>query len=379
MDASTLSEFQLLFPLAQRCILLIFVGLWLWVWQLTIFYKGFHVDISQLVPSSDPSEFVPRSSAKKQLEATRATVIQITKIILPWHIATCFLLQQCNSDQTYAPDAWLVCLLNVQPVCQFITIFAVIFTNSPMVSRCFRNILCFGNIEPRPLRNNYIIITDSLTSYAKPLIDFGLYMCHLLLDPLSEKCIASRSSLGIAINLDLMIGISPVMLRLLQCLREWKRSRSAEEAKSALFNAIKYSLNFPILMCTVYSRTYPTEKPAKYVYWFMLMNSTYGFWWDLTMDWNLGMFNFSFAGMDRNESLRSRRIFPKPAYYLAICIDFALRFVWLWEAMSGRSVFEGEINIFFLQALELFRRWVWLFIKLESEAVNAEVPDKVQD
>ncbi|SCU85951.1 LAME_0D03752g1_1 [Lachancea meyersii CBS 8951] len=379
MATEELSRFQSLLPLPQRCIVLVVGGLWLWYWQVSILVRVYHIDISQLVLSHDPAEFTPRPSASRLVESTHRAVAQVTKIIVPWHILTCVLLQQCNADQKYAPETWMVCFLNIQPVCQLITIFAVLFSNSPMLVRCFKKILCLGNIEPKPLRNNYILITDSLTSYGKPLIDFGLYFCHLMENPLNERCIVTRSSLGLSINLDLMIGISPVMLRLLQCLREWKRSNSSKEALNALFNAFKYSLSLPLLMCTVYSRAYPGEKPENLIYWFMLLSSLYGFWWDLTMDWNLGIFNFSSPGMERNELLRSRRIYPKFAYYVAMVVDFTLRFIWFWELTSGASVFEGEVNIFFLQALELVRRWVWIFFKLEAEATSAEGLEKAQE
>ncbi|SCU83370.1 LAFA_0D03180g1_1 [Lachancea sp. 'fantastica'] len=379
MEQEGLTPFQILFPLPQRCIILLVAGLWLWYWQISVLVKVFHIDVSQLILSHDPTEFTPRSSTSKLVDSTRRVIARITKIIVPWHILTCFLLYQCNADQKYAPEVWMVCLLNVQPACQLITIFALLFSSSPMLLRCCKNILWFGNIEPKPLRFNYILITDSLTSYSKPLIDFGLYLCHLVQDPMDERCIVTRGALGTSINLDLIIGTTPVMLRFTQCMREWKRSSTRKDASAALFNAIKYSFSLPMLICTVYTRSHPGEKPGNSIYWFMLMSSAYGFWWDMTMDWNLGIFNFSSHGMDRNEFLRGRRIYPVFAYCAAMLIDFVLRFTWLWEFISGASVFEGEANIFFLQSLELLRRWVWIFVKLEAEASVGDTSEKIPE
>ena len=378
-QAATPAGFLILFPLPQRCILLIVFGLWLWVWQATILYKKFHIEVSQLIVSQDPYIIVPQHSTTRQIEATRRVVTRITKLILPWHVVTSFLLLKCTEDQKYAPAVWMVSLLNIQPLCQFITIIAILFSSSKMVSRCFRKILALGNIEPKPLRNNYILISDSLTSYSKPLIDFGFYLCHLVVDPISENCIISRTAMGSAINLDLMIGTAPVIIRLLQCLREWRRSRTLGDARSSIFNALKYSLHLPIVMCAVYSRSFPDVKPGNYVYWFMLLNSFYSFWWDLTMDWNLGVFNFGRSGMGRNEVLRARRHFPSYMYFLAMSADFTLRFMWLWELLAGRSAFEGEANIFFLQILEILRRWIWIFVKLDAEAISLDNPEKLQD
>ncbi|SCU95148.1 LADA_0G13828g1_1 [Lachancea dasiensis] len=379
MGMAQLTTFELLFPLPQRCILLMVAGLWLWLFQISILHRAFRIDISQLVLSHNSSEISPRIPTTRLIQNTRQIVQRITKIILPWYAATCFLLHKCNGDSNYATEAWILCLLNIQPLCQFIAIFAMVLDYSPMVLRCFKKILCFGNIESKPLRNNYILLTDSLTSFGKPLIDFGLYISHLVSRPFDEKCIVDRSSHGQVYHLDLIIGITPVMLRLSQCLREFQRSKSSGQSKNALYNAVKYSLNLPVLACTVHARMFPNGSSTNKVYWFMMVSSIYGFWWDLTMDWNLGMFNFSSKGMDRNEFLRSRTLFPQVAYCIAICTDFAIKFAWLWELMLGRSVFKGEANIFFLQSLELFRRWVWTFVKLEAEAVNLEGVEKMED
>lgn len=371
-------QFLLLFPIPQRVILLVLVGLWLWQWQLVLLSKK--IDITRIILTMDPYDIHPQPSKAKLVQSTKSCVTTITKIILPWHILTVFLLSQATQDK-YGTSVWLVGLINISPLLQLITIGALLFSSSTMLQRCFKNIICLGNIEPKPLRTNYILISDTLTSYGKPMIDYGLYLCQLLTNPVGTDCIIRKDPLGISLNLDLMIGITPATIRLIQCLREYKRSTSSADARAALFNALKYSCQFPILVYTVVTRAYPGETPSANIYWLLLLNSMYTFWWDLTMDWKFGFFNFTNSGMKLNEVSRAQRHFSIKTCYCAIFVDFILRFAWLWELVSGVSVFKGEMNVFWLQFLEIVRRWIWIFFKVEAEYLSLQgaFTEKAQD
>lgn len=372
-----LGRFLIFFPVPQRAIFLLIAGLWLWSWQLSILSKR-GIDVSKLIITNDPYAIRPRTSSMSLIASIRGSNAKITKILIPWQIATSFLLQMVVNNP-YGVPAWLVCLVNISPLCQLVTVATILLSSSPMLARCVKNILRFGNIEPKPLRLNYILLSDTLTSYNKPMIDFGLYLCHLLIDPVNYNCIVSKSSLGIALNLDIMIGIAPAVIRFVQCLREWNRSSSKAQAYSSIFNALKYASNLPILVCTVLARANVEKSPSNNIFWFMFFHSAYSFWWDLTMDWDLGFLNFSQSGMTRNEVLRKRRYFSPFAYYICAGFDFTVRFFWLWELFAGRTVFEGEINFFFLEILEILRRWVWIFIRVEAEASEGGNPEKSQD
>jgi len=70
--------------------------------------------------------------------------------------------------------------------------------------------------------------------------------------------------------------------------------------------------------------------------------------------------------------LRPILLLPDPAlYYLAILVDFLLRFTWSLKLSSHlHSVHEIEAGIFLMEALEVFRRWMWVYLRIEWEAVR---------
>jgi hypothetical protein len=55
-------------------------------------------------------------------------------------------------------------------------------------------------------------------------------------------------------------------------------------------------------------------------------------------------------------------------YYCAIVIDLILRFTWL-SRLSARleKVNNVESGIFLLIFLEIARRWMWVFFRVETE------------
>lgn len=269
---------------------------------------------------------------------------------------------------------WLV--LNVTPLLELLAIVALILKSSTMAARCLKKILWFANIEPKPLRNNYIVMSDTLTSYSKPIMDFTIYLMYLVNDPFNTRCQFEKYQNAVSLNVDLFVGILPSMIRMIQSLREYSRHTTKDD-NTQLFNALKYASNIPIMATAVYTRYYKLDSMS-IIYWFMLWNSFYTFWWDLTIDWKLGMFNFK---AERNiSSLRHTLLYRgNYIYFAAIILDFVLRFAWFWEYISGKSIFYGELNIFWLQTLELFRRWVWLFFKVEAEYITIIDDGKIDE
>ncbi|BEJ15597.1 hypothetical protein CspHIS471_0502020 [Cutaneotrichosporon sp. HIS471] len=70
--------------------------------------------------------------------------------------------------------------------------------------------------------------------------------------------------------------------------------------------------------------------------------------------------------------LRPTLLLPDPAvYYLFTVLDFVLRLTWSLELSSHLHVISDiESGVFLMEALELVRRWMWVFIRVEWEAVR---------
>lgn len=104
---------------------------------------------------------------------------------------------------------------------------------------------------------------------------------------------------------------------------------------------------------------------------FVALNSFYSFYWDVAKDWDLNLFSSS---AKRNNSehpygLRLNRHFhANIMYYAAIVINFLLRFTWILKLSPHLDHFNDlEGGIFTMQILEVFRRWIWIFLRVEAE------------
>jgi len=161
------------------------------------------------------------------------------------------------------------------------------------------------------------------------------------------------------------------------------------------------------------------------------VNSGYSFWWDVTNDWGLSILQMSTSSANprtpsparpfilpqRHEShpavfslpvsqdedqrsfsasvsasqptlrerysrgLRPTLLFHDPiVYYIAISLNLVLRLTWSLKLSSHlHSVAELESGVFLLEALELIRRWVWVFFRVEWEAVKKGFEGRVSN
>uniref|UniRef100_A0A8C2N0Z4 Solute carrier family 53 member 1 n=1 Tax=Cricetulus griseus TaxID=10029 RepID=A0A8C2N0Z4_CRIGR len=102
---------------------------------------------------------------------------------------------------------------------------------------------------------------------------------------------------------------------------------------------------------------------------FCAISSCYTLIWDLKMDW--GLFDKN-AG--ENTFLREEIVYPQKAYYYcAIIEDVILRFAWTIQISITATAFQphvGDIIATVFAPLEVFRRFVWNFFRLENEHLN---------
>ena len=122
-----------------------------------------------------------------------------------------------------------------------------------------------------------------------------------------------------------------------------------------------------------YSVFFQTLSPFFYLWMIaQFISSCYAYTWDIKMDWGL---------MDKNAGsehpfLREEVVYSTDdkIYYFAIIEDFILRFVWSISVSlkySGYLIGDfGEWLKTILAMLEVFRRFVWNFFRLENEHLN---------
>ncbi len=109
-----------------------------------------------------------------------------------------------------------------------------------------------------------------------------------------------------------------------------------------------------------------TRKFYRLQYFWMglfIASSLYSFCWDVVMDWGLGQREYGYLG----PSL----MFPKKSnYYLVIGVDLVLRFMWVLTLIPPQSGATFELPAYLSaisMTVELFRRTIWSFFRLEHE------------
>jgi len=106
----------------------------------------------------------------------------------------------------------------------------------------------------------------------------------------------------------------------------------------------------------------------------VLINSFYSFYWDVAKDWDLTLFSSSRerASPEHSWGLRRRLYFDmKEVYYVAIAMDLILRCTWSLKLSPHLDHFNDlEGGIFVMELLEVLRRWIWIFFRVETEWVR---------
>jgi hypothetical protein len=91
------------------------------------------------------------------------------------------------------------------------------------------------------------------------------------------------------------------------------------------------------------------------------------------MDWKLDFFSPANPGtLIPSLQLRSNLHFNESfIYYIAIFIDFLLRFTWSLKLSSHLHIIHQlEGGVFLMELLEVMRRWLWIFFRLESAHIE---------
>jgi len=272
-----------------------------------------------------------------------------------------------------------------------------------------------------------VVMADLITSFSKVVGDIYVALAELFLEvvivPYADKkygekeISANRTQKEASIHihhhllLDLlgaMMILVPYLFRLRQCVADYYTKATRSERTKSLLNAIKYGTSIPLYILSGYyswiksdikSTTekellIPMLKHAKVVFalWIIasFINSGYSFYWDIFNDWELGKRNkqdedkFPFL-------LRPILHFTKNwTYYAVMFVDLILRFTWfvdvfpifqlknpflvddtptIPEDIKKLQIQKLLLSRLLLRALEIIRRWLWIFFRLEKEWV----------
>ncbi|XP_069465189.1 xenotropic and polytropic retrovirus receptor 1 homolog [Ambystoma mexicanum] len=170
-----------------------------------------------------------------------------------------------------------------------------------------------------------------------------------------------------------LIQCLPPWLRFAQCLRRYHDTGSRFPH---LVNAGKYGTVFIMVALAVLcssERDRPHYASGATVYFYLWIGAAcastiFTTTWDLKMDWGL---------LDRscleNRFLREETVYPKKVYYYsAILGDVVLRISWVLNLFLAQEKHSKvvELATSTFTSLEVFRRFIWNFFRLENEHLN---------
>jgi len=281
------------------------------------------------------------------------------------------------------PNIYLLILV----VCFFLPFHILSGSGRSRFLTTIKRISIGGIAEAQDGKFGDILLADALTSYSKVLGDLFITLCLFFSSAKSSTAHPDRNCGGIVI-VPLILAI-PSLIRLRQCITEYQRvqwsNRKLGEyqgtGKQHLANALKYSTAFPVIILSAIQRSHDPKTSsisdvALFRVWmfFVFLNSSYSFYWDVAKDWDLSLFSSRRDDPEHPWGLRRHRYFRfNEIYYFVIALDLILRFTWSLKLSPHLDHFNDmEGGIFLIELLEVFRRWVWVFLRVETEWVRGQ-------
>ncbi|KAI3776965.1 hypothetical protein L1987_46758 [Smallanthus sonchifolius] len=187
-------------------------------------------------------------------------------------------------------------------------------------------------------------LADQFTSQVQLLRYLQFYVCYYGWGDFKNR--NAETCKGSVYNvITIVIAVIPYWIRVLQCMRRFLGGHDSTQA----LNALKY---FSTIVALV-ARTIQTQRPGITLQ--IIAGSTSGFatvfntYWDMVMDWGLLCKN------SENPWLRDKLILPnRSIYFIAMDAPFL----------------HANALIALVACLEIIRRGLWNFFRLENEHLN---------
>ncbi|ONM01774.1 EXS (ERD1/XPR1/SYG1) family protein [Zea mays] len=208
-------------------------------------------------------------------------------------------------------------------------------------------------------------LADIFTSMSKVFSDLERSVCRMVNRQVATIAWFEADSIcgshSVAIPLVLVF---PYLWRFFQCLRQYKDTKE----KTCLFNALKYSTAIPVIFLSALKyHVYPDQWVGFYrPLWLIssVVNSLYSFYWDIKRDWDLSILTRIF--MFKNPSIWTNLLYGQNwVFYWVLGSNLVLRCTWTYKLSAHLR--HNYLTVFTIAALEILRRWQWVFFRVENE------------
>lgn len=208
-------------------------------------------------------------------------------------------------------------------------------------------------------------LADILTSMSKVFSDLERSVCRMVHRQVATIAWFEADSVcgshAVAIPVVLVL---PYIFRLFQCLRQYKDTGE----RTSILNALKYSTAVPVIFLSALKYHVVAESWTS-IYrplWLLssVLNSLYSFYWDVTRDWDLSCFTriFKFS----KQHLFTHMLYGRKwVYFWVIGSNLILRCTWTYKLSAHLR--HNYLTVFAITTLEIFRRFQWVFFRVENE------------
>lgn len=206
-------------------------------------------------------------------------------------------------------------------------------------------------------------LADQLTSQVQAFRSLQFYVCYYGWGDYKLRQNTCKSH--VFNTFTFIVACIPYWFRLLQCLRRLVEKKDPMHG----YNGLKY---FFAIVAVSMKTAYSLESLKNEVNWkilagiFSVVAAIYGTYWDLVVDWGLLQRN------SKNRWLRDKLLIPyKSVYFGAMVLNVLLRFAWLQTVLNFNvSFMHTQTMITVVASLEIIRRGIWSFFRLENEHLN---------
>lgn len=252
----------------------------------------------------------------------------------------------------------------MQPIILYVSALLVLVMPFPVLFRDTRKYFAstfWRVITPvRHITWADFLLADILTSLAKGFSDIERAVCSMVSGPILSGAPGQCTDASWTIPIGLAL---PYLWRLFQCIRIYIDTGN----KQQLWNALKYMTAFPVVFFSF--AKYHVSHGEWIALWKPLwltaafVNSSYSYFWDIERDWEISFFKNAMKG--NPPLLPQPTQIPAKAYYYLMTSNLLLRLSWAYKLSPHLR--RNHIVVFFIVLLEAFRRFQWIFVRVEVE------------
>ncbi|XP_024006974.1 phosphate transporter PHO1 homolog 3 isoform X1 [Eutrema salsugineum] len=206
---------------------------------------------------------------------------------------------------------------------------------------------------------------DQLTSQVQALRSISFYICYYGWGDFKRRENTCKD-MDIYKTSLYIVAVIPYLSRLLQCMRRMVEERSLDQG----YNGLKYLLTV-VAVCL--RTAYEGNKNHNHKFLLQVLAgvasalaTVFCTYWDFVHDW--GLLNKT----SKNRWLRDKLLVPhKKVYFIAMIVNVVLRLAWLQTVLKFEfKSLHTQTVIAVVASLEIIRRGIWNFFRLENEHLN---------